>query len=151
MANARQHLRTLHENESRHHVASGSFDLQVGTELTKLADTFGKLEADSRLGDSREAHAAAKEILRKLAEHFQVHAAHHQKMSEAHGALMEACEKGVDAEDLNKLAPTQISGVIDQSRAPAGVRAVIRPGQREIQSDMPKVDMRFEHLVKVDD
>jgi len=48
----------------------------------------------------------------------------------------------------DKLVPTQVSAVCDPSKGP---RAVVRPGQREIQSDMPKVDMRFEHLVKVDD
>ncbi len=146
--NAREHLQTLHENEARHHVASGSFDLQIGTELTKLADTFGKLEADCRLGDSREAHAAAKETFRKLATHFQEHAQHHSKMAESHAAAKEACEKAESDELGKRLVPTQVSAVTDPSKGP---RAVIRPGQREIQSDMPKVDMRFEHLVKVDD
>ncbi len=62
----------------------------------------------------------------------------------------EACAKAAVVGGLgDRLVPTQVSGVTDPGKGP---RPVIRPGQREIPSaDMPKVDMQFEHLVKVDD
>jgi len=151
--NAREHLQTLHENERTHHIKSGGFDLRIGTGLAQLGDIFEQLESEKPGSDgAREAHAAGKEIFRKLATHFQEHAQHHKTMAENHTASMEACEKSVDTEDLNKLAPTQISAVIDPGRAPAGLRAVTRHGQRELPADgMPKVDTQFEHLVKVDE
>src|SRR5258706_16047223 len=145
--NAREPLRTLHENEQTHHIKSGGFDLRVGTGLAQLADTFGKLEADSRLGDSREAHAAVKEILRKLATDFQEHAHHHKTMAESHAASMEACEKGMDDELGKRLVPSNISGIVDPGRAPVASRLVPRAGQREISGAgaVPVVDSQFEH------
>jgi hypothetical protein len=54
-----------------------------------------------------------------------------------------------ELEKSDRLIPTQVSAVYDPAKGP---RPVIRPGQREINTaEMPKVDMQFEHLVKVDD
>jgi hypothetical protein len=146
--NAREHLHTLHENERTHHVKSASFDLQVGTELSKLANTFAQLE-EWKPGseEARAAHAGAKEILRKLATQFQEHAQHHEQMSKLHGAMKEGCEKSVDTDDLNKLMPTGVSAIADPSRAPSS-RLVPRTGQPT--PDMPKVTPEFEHLVRVE-
>lgn len=139
MANVREHLQ-------KHHVKSAAFAAQVGGELGKLQKCFATLEtlADDTL---KEAYGNAAESIGKLAAAF-------NWQSEYHRSSSASIEKSADVDDLDKrgLVPTQVSAIADPSKVPAGVRAVIRAGQREIPSaDMPKVDMQFEHLVKVGD
>lgn len=133
--NVRQHL-------SEHHSKSASFDLGVGTELDKLRKCFETLETHTDAGDDvKKAFGDAKSSVARLGELFNGHAQYHRDAGKD-------VEKADAADDLNKLVPTNVSGVTDPSKGP---RAVIRPGQPQIQADMPKVDMKFEHLVKIDD
>lgn len=67
---------------------------------------------------------------------------------------MSETRKAMEDDELHKgeLIPTQVSAIADPSKVPAGVRAVIRNGQRQIpgSGDMPVVDQKFEHLIKVE-
>jgi hypothetical protein len=134
--NVRQHL-------SEHHARSASFDLGIASEFSKLRKCLEALETNVDGDDSlKNVYKDAKESIGRLSAEFNGHAQYHRNMGQD-------VEKGIDVDDLDKLVPTQVSAVVDQAKGP---RAVIRPGQRELPADgMPKVDMQFEHLVKVDD
>src|SRR6266404_3795235 len=131
-------IRNVREHLSQHHQRSASFDLGVAGQLEQLRKTFESLEGQSD-GDMRKSFAGAKEAFDKLGTSFNEHAAYHAKMKEA-------CEKSDGVDDLDKLMPSNISGIVDPSRAPSSGRLVPRSGQ-PTPSDMPKVDMQFEHLI----
>jgi hypothetical protein len=56
----------------------------------------------------------------------------HQAMVDYHGKALAECEKAA-ADALNKLVPTQVSVVVP---TPPSVRAVLRPGQRELPTNI---------------
>jgi len=120
-------MRTVREHLAEGYVRSGSFKMQIATALSKALDANDQEEAKKRL--------------RALVGLLQEDAARDKQMKEA-------CEKGMDDELGKRLVPSNVSGVVDPSRAPAGLRMIPRSGQPT--PDMPKVDMQFEHLVKVD-
>src|SRR5437879_2363618 len=110
--NVRQHL-------SEHHGRSASFDLSVADQLEKLRKCFEALEGQSDGDDVKKAYAAGKDAFDKLGVGFNQHAAYHAKMKEA-------CEKSDGVDDLDKLMPSNISGIVDPSRAPSSGRLVPR-------------------------
>jgi len=134
---------TVKEHLRHHHAKSAAFDIATGAELDKLRKSFEALETNTSDDDDlKKIYGDAKDSVARLSASFMNHAEHHR-------SLAANAEKSEDVEDLSKrLVPTQVSAVIDQGKGP---RAVIRPGQREMSgADMPKVDMQFEHLVKID-
>lgn len=122
----RQHLAEIHGRAAKHFASKVSFHQKRAIELRKLGhDVLADLD-DQQAIES---------------------AAMHKLYSEA----SEKCAKADCGDDLNKLAPLPDGLSIVTPTAPASsLRAVPRAGQKEI-GDMPKVDMRFEHLVKIDD
>jgi len=136
---------TVKQHLAHHHAKGAAFNLSIGTELEKLRKSFEAMETNTSDDDGlKKIYGDAKESVARLSAGFMNHAEHHR-------SLAANAEKAADDELGKRLMPTDVSVVTDPSKMPAGLRAVIRPGQREIQSDMPKVDMQFEHLVKVDD
>ena len=136
---------TVKQHLAHHHAKGAAFNLSIGTELEKLRKSFEAMETNTSDDDGlKKIYGDAKESVARLSASFMNHAEHHR-------SLAANAEKAADDELGKRLMPTDVSVVTDPSKMPAGLRAVIRPGQREIQSDMPKVDMQFEHLVKVDD
>jgi hypothetical protein len=139
-------IRNVREHLSTHHAKSASFDLGIASELQKLRKCFQDLETNADADDAlKKVYSDAKEVFDKLGTSFNQHARYHEQMKAA-------CEKSDGVDDLEKrLEPTQVSAVAPTAPASA-LRAVPRAGQREIPSaNMPKVDMQFEHLVKIDD
>ncbi len=136
-------IRSVREHLQHHHSRSASFDIATGAELDKLRKCFEALETNTSDDDAlKKIYGDAKESVARLSASFMNHAEHHR-------SLAANAEKAADTDDLDKLVPSNISGIVDPSRAPSGGRLVPRSGQPT--PDMPKVDMRFEHLVKVDD
>ncbi len=137
-------MATVKGHLAEHHKRSAVFDVNVASECEKLRKAFENLETHADSGDElKKAFGDAKASIGRLGQLFSGHAAYHRDAGQN-------VEKSADVDDLDKLVPTQISGIVDPSRAPSSGRLVPRSGQ-PTPSDMPKVDMQFEHLVKVDD
>jgi hypothetical protein len=139
--------RTVKGHLAAHHAKSASFDMSVGTELEKLRKCFEALETNLDGDDAvKKSFRDAKDSVGRLSAAFNAHARYHRDMGKD-------VEKGADIDDLDKLAPSGVSAIIDPGKAPAAnLRMVPRSGQPSGPAgEMPKVDMRFEHLVKVDD
>lgn len=120
--------RSVREHFAEHYLKSGSFKMKIASELSKALDA--------------EDPEQAKKSMRNAISALQEWAACDKQMKES-------CEKADAADDLNKLVPTNVSGIVDPSRAPVSSRLVPRSGQ-PMPSDMPKVAEGFEHLVRVD-
>src|SRR5882762_7052805 len=98
-------MRTVREHLAEGYVRSGSFKMQIATALSKALDANDQEEAKKRL--------------RALVGLLQEDAARDKQMKEA-------CEKGMDDELGKRLVPSNVSGVVDPSRAPAGLRMIPR-------------------------
>lgn len=135
---------TVKEHLARHHAKSAAFDIAAGVELDKLRKCFETLETNVDGDDAlKKIYGDAKDSVARLAAAFSNHAQYHRDM----GATVAKAD-GID--DLDKLAPSNISGVVDPSKVPSGSRLIPRSGQREVSGTMPTVAEGFEHLVKVD-
>ena len=137
---------TVKQHLAHHHAKSAAFDIATGAELDKLRKCFEALETNTSDDDAlKKIYGDAKESVARLSASFMNHAEHHR-------SLAANAEKAADDELGKRLMPTDVSVVTDPSKMPAGLRMVPRSGQPSApSSDMPKVDMQFEHLVKVDD
>jgi len=132
-------MSTVREHLSAHHAKAAKFHEAAAVEHAGLAFSHHGL---AKLDGA--AHDGA------IGEHHKTMAAHHEKLAQLHkgyadhhASQADACMKGVADGDLNKLVPTQVSGVTP------GIRAVARPGQPVPAK--ANVDPAFEHLFKVDE
>ena len=138
-------IRSVKQHIVQDHAKIASFVVGVASELGKFRKVFEELETqadeDSPL---KPIYRAGKESVDRLSASFMEHGQHHRTMGES-------AEKADEAEDLSKrLVPTDgVVGVYDPRRAPAG-KLVPRTGQ-PTHREMPKVDMQFEHLVRVEE
>lgn len=120
MSTIREHLKSMHTNRAEHHSAMARLHKEA-------MDAY---ESDS---PEHVFHKAAAEA--------------HVSAGESETEMARACMKADTGEDLEKrdgLMPTQVSGV-----APP-YRAVPRPGQREIDSNVRNVEPGLEQFVAVD-
>lgn len=122
--NAAQHLHEFHKAAHEHHSE------MIAAHKTEL----GKASRDRR-----DFHEAA------IAAHLKMQVHHADGMAETQKAMVDALNK------TNEVLQTRVSAVAPD--LPTGLRSVIRPGQPSFGTgmpSMPKVELQFEHLVKVD-
>jgi hypothetical protein len=74
-------------------------------------------------------------------------AAAHEDAADTHDQMCQDCEKAMDAADLNKIQPTQVSAIASPN--PANVRMVPRAGMPV--PERPHVSYEFEKLFTVDE
>jgi hypothetical protein len=122
MSTMREHLGNFHKAEASHHAHKATHHKTIASHCQKLASSLGKTEVTEAQKDS----AGALEAMATMHEvTSQKHAAH----AEFHRNCAEKCDKAVDAADLNKLVPMEIS-VVAPTRPT--IAAVLRPGMREM-------------------
>ena len=135
-------MSTVREHLSAHHAKAAKFHEAAAKEHSGLAESHhGSAKLDGA------AHDGA------IGTHHKTMAAHHEKLSDLHkgyadhhSSQAEACMKGMDAGDLNKLVPTNVSGVTP------GVRIVPRHGQPAPGSaEKPNVPVEFQKMFSVED
>jgi hypothetical protein len=135
----REHLQHLHKaiaghfrEKAEHH---GEME-KSAHEHAGLHDAMAKATGVQTHRDFASRHRADALIHKNMNKHYLQKAAYHDDQAAE-------CAKAVDTSDLNKLVPTNVSGVV-----PTRITAVPRPGQ-----PVPTVNVapEFEHLFKVDD
>jgi hypothetical protein len=94
-----------------------------------------------------EAQKDSKALLETMAGMHSEMGQEHSDMAAYHGDAFEACEKGTDAVDLNKVVPLPAGFSVVAPTPP--IRTVFRTGQKEFSA--PLVDPAFAHLVKIED
>jgi hypothetical protein len=134
MATAREHLAEGHEKSKTHH-------LEMEKHHREMAKLHHALHKPSGMAADQDGPHA------QLAMHHYDIADLHKAKAAYHAGAAEACAKGMDSGDLNKLAPIGISGVTPNN--PNRVTPVPRFGQ-PVPAKM-NVDPQFEKMFAVDD
>jgi hypothetical protein len=137
MSTMREHLADMHKRHQQHHELKATVHKTMATHFKKLAGHFTKTEVT-------EAEKDAHGTLEALSNEHDTLWQEHSDLAEYHEQQMEACSKAMDS-DLNKLIPTQVSGV-----TPERPRAIPRHGQPAVPA-APNVPLEFMKLVTVDE
>lgn len=122
MATLRDHLMKFHKEAASHH--------------QNCSECYGKLAGMAKTADA------------EPGEHFQTLADLHSDHAAFHAECMKACEKSAQ-DDLNKIVPDGIQGVIPSNPPPRQtIRPVVRVGQPEI--DTKGVPVELQHFLKIE-
>jgi hypothetical protein len=141
MATMREHLAGLHKNFAEHFREKSSHHQAVAKsheEHASLHDELHKSTGVKTHKDFATRHRADAAVHKSMAGHYSEQADHH-------AGKAEDCAKAAD-DQMNKLAPTAVSGV---TRDNPNIRAVPRPGQREPAK--ANVPVEFQKLFTVED
>jgi hypothetical protein len=137
----RQHLSALHDRMVEHHTKKAASHEARAGHFKKLAGHFKKTEVT-------EAEKDAQAILTALAGLHEEMSQEHASMAEFHADGQDKCSKAIDDVDLTKrdsLVPSSVSAVAPDR---PNVRAVPRPGQRDIPAGVP---MELSKIVGLDE
>lgn len=125
-----EHLKNLHSRLANHNIHKSAHHAVLAEHYGKLAETFGKSEMTGHEGAS-ECFEKIAHAHKAMGEHYAGEAEHHTKRAKALGDS----HKAAGMNDDDELAPLP-EGISRVTPTPAGVRAIIRSGQREIPIEL---------------
>jgi hypothetical protein len=130
-------LGLLHKTLASDHEAQGEHCVRVAGHFRTLAEAVAKAENSD---------AGARDTLEALASQFESQGNDHAERASHHSQLAEECAKSAD-DEIEKVLP--LGSRVAPERP--GIRAVLRPGQREDLEKKTVIPIEFQKLVQVED